>query len=575
MIWKNFLFSSVPLIWNFYFIISVFLTIYAVQVTIFGLYYSFFFTLLIFFVILLLNFDNFVLLEKTISFKFLNFSTDWFIPEIGISFVIDNLSYFFILLVVAIALSANLYILNYFKYEAEETRFTVLINWFVLSMILLVTANNFFTTFLGWELIGLTSFLLINFWTERRATLKASFKAFSFNKVSDFFLLCFFLLCWVETGVSNNLLFVNIIANYSQHTVNIISYAIFCLVLCSSIKSAQIIGHLWLPDSMEAPVPASALIHSATLVSAGLYLLLRFSDLLLFCNMANLLIYLGSLTAAYGGIVAASQTDMKKLLAYSTVSHCGFLFVCAGLQNYSLVIVYLFMHGLFKAMTFFCVGTFIRVSMLQDTRYMGILNRIIPVDTIYLIISSINLGGLPLSFGYLYKNYFLFVLGNNSINILVTGLIFIGMLSSIVYVYRLVYYSAFDVNKGNLNDLNLEAQQKNKKINFYWSFSTITQTITLVIMLSFSVYVYILFVNYFLQTSIWLSTNSFSLKGVNLDLIFKYNKILSYILFYSLYTLLIFILLFVNLRKNYTVGFNLNFLVLLLGVNFILVNILN
>lgn len=201
---------------------------------------------------------------------------------------------------------------------------------------------------------------------------------------------------------------------------------------------------------MEAPVPASALIHSATLVSAGLYLLLRFGSLLELLNLYNFILVLGALTAAYGGIVATAQTDVKKLLAYSTISHCGFLYVCVALQSNSLVIIYLFLHGIFKALTFFCVGSLIRFSGSQDTRQMGILSRYLPVDAVCLIFCASNLAGLPFTFGYLYKQLFVVYLLTFPVGFsLVIGFCFIGMLSSLVYTFRLVYYSLFDVNKGS------------------------------------------------------------------------------------------------------------------------------
>lgn len=165
---------------------------------------------------------------------------------------------------------------------------------------------------------------------------------------------------------------------------------------------------------MEAPVPASALIHSATLVSAGLYLLLRYSSIIEYLDYFKTIFVIGSVTAAYGGVVSAGQTDMKKLLAYSTISHCGFLFVTVALNLYSVTIVYLFLHGLYKASTFFCAGSFIRVAGTQDTRLMGGLNRILPVDTSLLIICSFNLAGLPLSFGYMYKSMLMLSLFNHS-----------------------------------------------------------------------------------------------------------------------------------------------------------------
>lgn len=211
---------------------------------------------------------------------------------------------------------------------------------------------------------------------------------------------------------------------------------------------------------MEAPVPASALIHSATLVSAGIYLLLRFTPLVSFSGMQLAALVIGSLTAAYGGIVSASQTDMKKLLAYSTISHCGFLFVTVGTQFYFATVIYLFLHGLFKASTFFCAGSFIRVAGSQDTRNMGSLSRVLPVDTVFLLICAFNLGGLPFSLGYLYKTSLITSLLNSESTPWVLGFCLVGLLSSVVYVYRLVYYSAFDISKEFFANYIYELQQK-------------------------------------------------------------------------------------------------------------------
>lgn len=282
--------------------------------------------------------------------------------------------------------------------------------------------------------------------------------------MSDAFLFIFIILVWFVTSESN-LVSINLKLSLTTtlHTPNYYYICAFSLIFCSSIKSAQIFGHLWLPDSMEAPVPASALIHSATLVSAGLYLLLRFNSLITLLNLQIIIIYLGAITAAYGGIVASAQTDVKKLLAYSTISHCGFLYVCAGFQCYYLVIIYLFLHGVFKALTFFCVGSFIRVAGSQDTRQMGALSRYLPVDTIFLIFCASNLGGLPFTLGSLYKHIFVLSLVNSTHGFLIVGLCFVGMLTSLVYVFRLVYYSAFDISKGSVG-LQLKELQLNTSL---------------------------------------------------------------------------------------------------------------
>jgi NADH-quinone oxidoreductase subunit L len=173
---------------------------------------------------------------------------------------------------------------------------------------------------------------------------------------------------------------------------------------------------------------------------------------------------IGSVTAAYGGVISASQTDMKKLLAYSTISHCGFLFVLVGTQVYVAAIIYLFLHGLFKALTFFCAGSFIRVAGSQDTRMMGGLSRILPVDTILLLICAFNLGGLPFSLGYMYKSILIASVLNYNYTYLVLGFITIGLLTSLIYVYRIVNYSAFDVVKESFIPLLYELQQKQIKV---------------------------------------------------------------------------------------------------------------
>jgi NADH:ubiquinone oxidoreductase subunit 5 (subunit L)/multisubunit Na+/H+ antiporter MnhA subunit len=212
---------------------------------------------------------------------------------------------------------------------------------------------------------------------------------------------------------------------------------------------------------MEAPVPASALIHSATLVSAGIYLLLKFQLIFMLTGLMPAIFLLGSVTACYGGIVAASQSDVKKLLAYSTISHCGFIYVSISLNNFLLSIVYLYLHGLFKAVTFFCVGSLIKYNNTQDMRYMGA-NKSQVFNTIALITSAINLGGLPFTFGYLYKQMFLMHLVICNYNSLGYGFCIMGMLSSVVYVYKLIYYSCFDFQKGSLQTLTLLIQNHKK-----------------------------------------------------------------------------------------------------------------
>lgn len=510
------------------------------------------------------NFSNVILGNAVSEFNLLFNSHNWLSLEVSLSLRLDTLSYLFVLLVSVIGLATNFYILNYLKYEANEDIFSLLINWFIFSMIILVLGNNLFTLFLGWESIGLSSFFLINFWSTRRGTIKSSFKAFFFNKISDVCLFIFLILLNYLT-YNNNINAVNL--KLSLNLVSISTtyeFAAFCLFGCTLFKSAQLFGHLWLPDSMEAPVPASALIHSATLVSAGVYLLLRFTPIVVMNNLQTIILVIGSLTAAYGGIVSASQTDMKKLLAYSTISHCGFLFVTIGTQVYFASIIYLFLHGLFKASTFFCAGSFIRVAGSQDTRNMGSLNRILPVDTILLIICAFNLGGLPFSLGYLYKSVLISSLLTSNYVYLVLGFCTLGLLSSVVYVYRLVYYSAFDTSKEFFPLFVYELQQKQINVTNSWSLTSPIQIIAVTIILIFTVWVYIFFLNYFVYSEfvinhlpLFLDTSHQLLLTSNLFYKSYYE------LFYILYTVVVSSILVVSWRVEYTFYFKLNFLIFL------------
>jgi NADH:ubiquinone oxidoreductase subunit 5 (subunit L)/multisubunit Na+/H+ antiporter MnhA subunit len=237
--------------------------------------------------------------------------------------------------------------------------------------------------------------------------------------------------------------------NFFLFNLNYIEIIAIFLLGSAFIKSAQFGAHIWLPDSMEAPVPASALIHSATLVSAGIFILLRFSFFFENSNfLLSLIFFVGSLTAFYGGIVAAFQTDCKKLLAYSTISHCGFLMVLYTSLCFEYVVLYLYIHGFFKASTFLSVGNILRFARLQDYRRMGNFSKFIPFDCFAVYVGLINLAGLPFSFGFFIK-HLLFVSLN--INLYLYYLCFffciIGALSGLFYSYRLYYYVFFDFKK--------------------------------------------------------------------------------------------------------------------------------
>lgn len=294
---------------------------------------------------------------------------------------------------------------------------------------------------------------------------------------------------------------------------------------------------------MEAPVPASSLIHSATLVSAGIYLILKFHLLFIVTNQLTVIFFLGSLTACYGGIVAASQTDVKRILAYSTISHCGFIYTTIVLNNFVVTITYLYLHGFFKAVTFFCVGSLIKYNGTQDTRLMGMLKFQL-INIITLLISTINLGGLPFTFGYLYKQIYLLEIILSNHTFLNYGFIIIGMLSSVVYVYKLIYYSCFDFRKGSLQTNVLYLQNYKTLFNnlflnftyikFFAFFILYIYAFIFFIILNF----YILKFYFFYTQSNHIVTNELAYLG---NMIFFKSQTIS--IYYKLFTLTVVILL--------------------------------
>ncbi len=506
---------------------------------------------LILFIFCLSFWSSYVINYRTEHFTFRLNSNNWANISYEICFKVNVLTFLFLFLVNIIGLATNIYILNYFKYEERSEEFILLINWFIISMIFLVIGNNFFTLILGWEMIGLTSFLLINFWKFKITTLSCSFKAFSFNKISDLFLMISFCSLWNYYKVNNVDTLLILIGSNPVNSQKILVFSSVCLLISCSIKSAQLIGHLWLPDSMEAPVPASSLIHSATLVSAGIYLILKFQTLFIYSNLVELIFFWGSITACFGGVVAASQSDMKKLLAYSTISHCGFIFASIVLNNFLITIVYLYLHGLFKAMTFFCAGSIIKVNNTQDTRLMGSnKNQIFNITA--LIIASINLGGMPFTFGYLYKQLFIQNLIINNYNSLSYGFCIIGLLCSVIYVYKLIYYSCFDFRKGYLDTIILYLQNyKHNFIQFYLNFSYI-KVIAFSIIYMMSILFFVVIKSFFLNNYIFFnyldSVQTNDLKYLS-GLLFLKAHLLK--IFYIFFSSSIVLLTLNNWRQNF------------------------
>lgn len=481
--------------------------------------------------------------------------------QISFDLLIDLTSISFSFLTLTIGLFVYIYTFSYFRYEPLVERLILFLNLFMISMILLVSSGNFIVLFLGWELIGLTSFFLINFWSTRVGTLKSAFKAFSFNKLSDLFLFFAILLIYNTIYNLDILSFNNQIFLYENYTIfflnfnlNLIEVISFFFISCAFIKSAQIGGHLWLPDSMEAPIPASALIHSATLVSAGIYLLLRLTPLFELSLYAYYVIPLvGSITALYGGIVSAFQSDTKKTLAYSTISHCGFLMVVYSTGIIEFVILYLYVHGFFKAATFLCIGNVNRFSKnIQDFKRMGGFFKYLPFECFTAFICIINLSGLPLTLGF-YTKHLLFIglHENYIIYYIIFSCLILAATAGVYYSYRLFYSVFFDIKKGKKN-IYYQANRNNLNSKFYSNTSLASNiSISILVIVSYLVilYLYDIILNKFYMLSDYKSSN------INNALSYFYQPDLSSLNVISILNWIIILciisVIFINWRKSY------------------------
>lgn len=379
--------------------------------------------------------------------------TDNYILQLQILLDLYSISY--ITLTNIIGLWALLFATNYMRNEPRILNFLNLLYMFLISMVLLLASGNFPTLMLGWELIGCFSFLLINFWTTRIGTAKSAFKAFFFNKLSDvslivaFLILIIFLPNTFTFNFTNLYLLESVYINMCGGVFQINNLFIMGLLICSFCKSAQFGFHVWLPDSMEAPVPASALIHSATLVSAGIFLLGRI-DYITTINWVSISLVLWcSFTALYGGIVAAYQTDLKKILAYSTISHCGFLFLLVIYNNLFVLVLYLHLHGWFKSYSFMSAGNIISKYLgYQDYRRMGGSIGFNTLEILVLVISISCLGGLPFFLGFFNKHFLLF-LTYEYINWIAFIFINLAAFTGLFYTLKTIYGLTLVIFKNN------------------------------------------------------------------------------------------------------------------------------
>ena len=328
----------------------------------------------------------------------------------NIGFMVDNLSALMLLVVSFVSLMVHIYTIGYMRGDKGYIRFFSYISLFTFAMFMLVIANNFMQLFFGWEAVGLVSYLLIGFWFDRPSAVAANLKAFLVNRVSDFgFLLGIALVLFFFASLDYSTVFANtasVIDVSAFSNISVITLICLLLFVGAMGKSAQVPLHVWLPESMEGPTPISALIHAATMVTAGIFMVARMSPLFELSEVAlNVMLIIGALGALFMGILAIVQNDIKRIIAYSTLSQLGYMTVALGASAYSLAMFHLMTHAFFKALLFLAAGSvIIALHHEQNIIKMGALWRKMPITYITCVIGALALVGFPGFAGFYSKD---------------------------------------------------------------------------------------------------------------------------------------------------------------------------
>jgi len=346
--------------------------------------------------------------------------------EVG--FLIDSLTTTMMLVVTFVSLMVHIYTIGYMQEDPGYNRFFSYISLFTFSMLMLVMSNNFMQLFFGWEAVGLVSYLLIGFWYTRPTAIFANMKAFLVNRVGDFGFILGIGLVLAHFGTLDYATVfkqapdfanttVSLFADREWATVSLMTLTCICLFIGAMGKSAQVPLHVWLPDSMEGPTPISALIHAATMVTAGIFMVARMSPLFELSTTAlSFVIVIGAITALFMGFLGIIQNDIKRVVAYSTLSQLGYMTVALGASAYSVAIFHLMTHAFFKALLFLAAGSvIIGMHHDQDIRNMGGLRKYMPITWITSLVGSLALIGTPFLSGFYSKDSIIEAVGMSHI----------------------------------------------------------------------------------------------------------------------------------------------------------------
>ena len=398
-------------------------------------------SLFIFYNVIFEGYENNVVIASWINSGSLN--VNW-------SIKIDALSSVMLVVVTLISSLVHIYSIGYMSHDPHKPRFMAYLSLFTFAMLTLVTSDNFLQLFFGWEGVGLCSYFLIGFWFKKDTANAAAIKAFIVNRVGDFgFALGIFLIFYLFGTVNYNEVFLLIPETLDQDInflgANLNSIDLICILLFIGAmgKSAQFLLHTWLPDAMEGPTPVSALIHAATMVTAGVFLVVRCSPIFEYSQIAlNTICIVGMTTAFFAATVALVQNDIKKIIAYSTCSQLGYMFFAAGIGAYNVAIFHLFTHAFFKALLFLGAGSVIHsFNNEQDIRKMGGIWRKLPYSWGLMLVGTLALTGFPFFSGF-YSKEAIIEFAYLKDSTLGYYIVFIGIFTALltaIYSWRLVF----------------------------------------------------------------------------------------------------------------------------------------
>jgi len=475
---------------------------------------------------------------------------------------LDLLTSVMLVVVTSVSSLVHIYSIGYMSHDPHQTRFFAYLSFFTFAMLILVTSNNFLQLFFGWEGVGLASYLLIGFWHKKDSANSAAMKAFVVNRVGDFgFLIGLAILFFHTSSLDFDTIFsMNEQLSSNSFSIfnidfNVLNTACFFLFMGAMGKSAQLFLHTWLPDAMEGPTPVSALIHAATMVTAGIFLVARCSPLFeMSQSILSFIIVVGASTAFFAATVALVQNDIKRIVAYSTCSQLGYMFVALGSGAYQIAIFHLFTHAFFKALLFLGSGSVIHaVSDEQDIRKMGGLYKLIPFTWIVMLIGTLGLTGAPLMSGYYSKDGIIeaaFVSQTEGHLYAFYLLVFSALLTSF-YSWRLIFLT-FN-GKSNISTEIFSKIHESPRVMLF----------PLVILSILTIFSGIYFADYFMshdyqylwQSSIYLSENNHVIESIHyVPKWVKYSPLVMMIL--GLITASIFYLIYPNIPKFLSTQFN-------------------